>query len=290
MTLIAPTRTEVADRVRPALDLPDGFTWRRAITVRTPAGRSTRAMVVFRPALARERIDAYARLADRETRETGERGEDLRGEGLLDDDEGESEESGAADPLAVEQAENELLVGHVVSLGGHRLTLGSASRLLPDVKQAVLELVLGYSSAAEARDLQRLAIGVRLVTMHPELARRPCSECVSNLYDDRPPDQFAEKPLERAGRVVLRVVGKPPCSFCPKQPTGVKLEDRRPETALELNDRGWRALSHYRECRSVGAFPDDPIVKQNASIIRAAEDVAEQLRSIRVAMAGRGVG
>jgi hypothetical protein len=32
---------------------------------------------------------------------------------------------------------------------------------------------------------------------------------------------------------------------------------------------------HYQECRAVGQFPDDAIVRRNAAIIRAATDAAE---------------
>jgi hypothetical protein len=36
------------------------------------------------------------------------------------------------------------------------------------------------------------------------------------------------------------------------------------------------AYEHYRTCRAVGAFPDDPIVRQNALLIRDVEDSLER--------------
>jgi len=35
---------------------------------------------------------------------------------------------------------------------------------------------------------------------------------------------------------------------------------------------------HYRECKAVGSFPDDPVVRRNAAAIRDVEEVAEQNR------------
>ena len=32
------------------------------------------------------------------------------------------------------------------------------------------------------------------------------------------------------------------------------------------------AYTHYLECKAVGSFPDDPIVRRNASLIRSVED------------------
>jgi hypothetical protein len=46
----------------------------------------------------------------------------------------------------------------------------------------------------------------------------------------------------------------------------------RPAEAVELSDRNWLAWQHYRECRAIGRFPDDPIVRRNAAIIRDVED------------------
>lgn len=53
------------------------------------------------------------------------------------------------------------------------------------------------------------------------------------------------------------------------------------------------AYQHYQSCKSVGIFPDDPIVRRTATIVRALEDMAErrersELKNmILVAMGGR---
>jgi hypothetical protein len=45
-----------------------------------------------------------------------------------------------------------------------------------------------------------------------------------------------------------------------------------PEHPRTLSEANQRCYEHYRECRAVGRFPDDPIVRRNAAIIREIED------------------
>lgn len=49
-----------------------------------------------------------------------------------------------------------------------------------------------------------------------------------------------------------------------------------PDAGVALNGRNQHALEHYLECRAVGVFPDDPIVRRNARIIREIYDRYEQ--------------
>lgn len=61
----------------------------------------------------------------------------------------------------------------------------------------------------------------------------------------------------------------PPCKTCPKIPKG---DEPFPHNAQELSDKNWKAYQHWRECRAVGNFPDDAIVRRNAAIIQAIHD------------------
>lgn len=116
------------------------------------------------------------------------------------------------------------------------------------------------------------------------MAARTCDECVEWLYDDRP-DQFASEKFTRGGKPIRRANGmRPLCRFCPKQPPDVPEADRTPRTAVELSEKNWAALRHYRECRATGRFPDDPLVNRNAALIRQAEDVADDVRRVRLAL------
>ena len=53
------------------------------------------------------------------------------------------------------------------------------------------------------------------------------------------------------------------------------------ELAVEATDQVWQALQFYRECRAVGRFPRDPIVRRCAAIIRNVEDGYRQSRVTR---------
>lgn len=99
--------------------------------------------------------------------------------------------------------------------------------------------------------------------MHPEWSRS-CADCETWLYGDDGRQSM------RMGLPLVRPKGVPtPCHKCPKIPYG--LEAIR-ANAAELDDRGMQAYQHYLECRAVGVFPEDPIVRRNARIFRAVHD------------------
>jgi hypothetical protein len=75
---------------------------------------------------------------------------------------------------------------------------------------------------------------------------------------------------------VLRPEGTvTPCWKCPKIPVGSL---PKPENAVELSAHNREAWHHYLECRAVGVFPDDPIVRRNAAAIREVYDLVETTR------------
>lgn len=87
--------------------------------------------------------------------------------------------------------------------------------------------------------------------------------------------------------------GVTPCAKCPKIPSEVfddegktisktvaNLKLIRPHAA-EVTPRMAEAFQHYRECKAVGQFPDDPIVRANAVQFRDAEDQAHDDRQAR---------
>jgi hypothetical protein len=52
-----------------------------------------------------------------------------------------------------------------------------------------------------------------------------------------------------------------------------------PEKPLVLTPRNREAFRHWRECRAVGKFPDDPLVYLHADILQSvADQVAEHNR------------
>lgn len=85
---------------------------------------------------------------------------------------------------------------------------------------------------------------------------------------------MAERPAERPrGVKALRILKLQPtkCEWCPKIPTDVNPE---PANAVELSPKNWAAFQFHLECRATNSWPDDPIVKRNAMLIRQVEDIA----------------
>jgi hypothetical protein len=128
---------------------------------------------------------------------------------------------------------------------------------------------------------------VRLTILHPEVAHRDCQDCEAFVYDEKTGER-----MKIHGQPMRRPVGNlPPCrtrqNGCQKG---------TPEKSRALTDQNWQAYQHYSECRAVGIFPDDAIVRRNAAVIRQASDSAEMELALRVAgpvgalIGGRGRG
>ena len=115
---------------------------------------------------------------------------------------------------------------------------------------------------------------MRLLILHPEVAYRDCPDCEAFVYDEKTGER-----LERQGQPVPRPKGtRAPCRLringCPKG---------TPESPKSLTEANWLAYEHYSQCRAVGQFPDDPIVRRNAAIIRQAVDAAETQQAYAIA-------
>lgn len=88
--------------------------------------------------------------------------------------------------------------------------------------------------------------------------------------------------LRRGGRPVERAKGaKTPCAVCPKIPAG-----RPPDPLFAVEMEPWMVAVYrwYRECKAVGEFPRDGIVRHFAAVISAVEQGVEQARSRRDGM------
>ena len=73
----------------------------------------------------------------------------------------------------------------------------------------------------------------------------------------------------RRGLPVVRT-GPTPCGTCPKIPSFEPVKARA--YAVELSPQNAQAYQHYLECKAVGEFPPDPIVRRCAGFIRQVED------------------
>ena len=113
----------------------------------------------------------------------------------------------------------------------------------------------------------------------PVVAARSCDDCQKYVWNDEP---------GKMGDTIIRLAGgqpweRPPqsptpCQMCPKVP-----HDRRTATttradAIEPTERSWSILWHYRKCKAVGRFPDDPLVERHAGLIHEVESAVERAR------------
>ncbi|HEY1190381.1 MAG TPA: hypothetical protein VGE74_22295 [Gemmata sp.] len=86
--------------------------------------------------------------------------------------------------------------------------------------------------------------------------------------------------MKRGGQALRRPANAPtPCGSCPKVPAGT--ERPSPAAAVELSEPHRQTVRFYRECKAVGRFPDDPIVRWAAAIIRSAEEHCERVAGQR---------
>ncbi len=111
-----------------------------------------------------------------------------------------------------------------------------------------------------------------LILFHPGIASRSCADCQRYVFDDDP-DIGGPVKLDRDELPMVREsYSETPCYRCPKTPSNLHPDKRTRATAVEMNERSMLAYQFYLECRAVGQFPNDPIVRLCAAAIRGVED------------------
>ena len=110
--------------------------------------------------------------------------------------------------------------------------------------------------------------GIVFELSNPSLASRSCEDCQRLWYNEA-----TGKPIlvSSTGLPMLRD-GPTACRTelgCPKG---------TPEKQKTLSKENRWAFSHFRECEAVCCFPPDPIVRQNAIVIRRALAQVERLK------------
>lgn len=106
--------------------------------------------------------------------------------------------------------------------------------------------------------------------LHPQIYQRDCQHCLKYEYNEQTGEAvtFHGKPISRHHK-------NPPLCKTPKGcPKG------EPNKLKILSEKNMRAYTHYLECRAVGQFPNDPIVRSNARMIRQVEDRANEQKRI----------
>ncbi len=104
---------------------------------------------------------------------------------------------------------------------------------------------------------------MRLLLTAPRLAARDCRDCQLHVYDE----QTGRRQLH-AGRPVVRPAGThPPCRL-----PHVGCAKGTPDDSHALTPENKQAYQYDRMCRAVGQFPDDPLVRRHALVIRSVEE------------------
>lgn len=109
------------------------------------------------------------------------------------------------------------------------------------------------------------------------MATRDCGHCLQFLYNE----ETGAVELNRKGEPTKRHFGcPPPCRTHRGCPKGT------PEEPKGLSAKNQQAYLFHKECEAVGQFPDDPIVRQNARIIKAIEDMVAEAKRRELILLG----
>lgn len=112
---------------------------------------------------------------------------------------------------------------------------------------------------------------------YADIASRDCKHCWKYVYNEK-----TGKPEKRHGKLIRRPKGTtPPCmrGLCKKG---------SPDQFKTLLPHNVLAYEHYQECKATGRFPDDPVVRRNARLIKMVEDetaaIARRFDSLMTSM------
>ena len=118
---------------------------------------------------------------------------------------------------------------------------------------------------------------MRLYESHPEIATRPCDSCRKYFYRDDGTIDTAKDWVDGQEVEVKKLRPDPdgvPCNTDAGCPKGHYSEP------TELSENLLECYDHYLECRAVGQFPDDPLVRRSAAIIHQVEKSCERARRL----------
>lgn len=172
-----------------------------------------------------------------------------------------------AEFVVIRELSRRLVSWTLLDRSGNPLPIADATvrAMEPHLLAGVANIVLGFQPGDDERlatDESNLIRGTRLLLVAPHLAARDCGDCQLHVYDET-----TGRRAQHGGRPVPRPAGtEPPCRLphvgCPKG---------TPENPNTLSPDNQRAYRFLQECRAIGAFPDDPIVRHHAVLLQRVE-------------------
>lgn len=123
---------------------------------------------------------------------------------------------------------------------------------------------------------KKLQLAVRMIAEGSKYLGRTCADCLSYQWGDDGVEGITKTSRKKYRSVIacLDAGAKPrkrvpltmtPCFECPK------VREYKPKSyyyADEITETTWQTIQHFDECDAVGQFPDCPIVRRNAALIR----------------------
>ena len=106
---------------------------------------------------------------------------------------------------------------------------------------------------------------------HPEVAALPCSVCRGFIILEKTWELDRTSDGQPIRRPSIGINKDPPC----KQPRG-QCPKGSYDAKRSLDPQNEQAYRHYLECKAVGRFPPDAIVRENAGVIREVEERVER--------------
>ena len=108
---------------------------------------------------------------------------------------------------------------------------------------------------------------------HPILCDIPCELCLKHPVDFK----TGRFEVLRDGKTLeLRQLGGDPIFLAPCRDPARGCLKGTPENPNTLNQANQDCYEHYSQCKAVGHFPDDPIVRRNAAVIAEVEKRVER--------------
>lgn len=115
---------------------------------------------------------------------------------------------------------------------------------------------------------------MELILFHPEVAFRNCQHCLKYLYDE---ETGKVRTFSSREDLVERLPSVPaPCRTSKGCPKGT------PENPKKLSLKNLKAYQHWKECKAVGQFPDDDIVRRNAALIQEIVDMSNEHKQMQM--------
>lgn len=119
---------------------------------------------------------------------------------------------------------------------------------------------------------------------HPILCEIPCELCLKHPVDFK----TGRFDVLRDGKTLEpRILNGDVCHLAPCRDPARGCLKGTPEKPNTLNQANQDCYEHYSQCKAVGQFPDDPIVRRNAAVIVEVKEQIEreELQKFRQMMA-----